>query len=150
MADSTLVSAIVSALQAAMDTKFGAGSISISDSMKALAAMFDTTITSGSNSNGSFIKFGDGTMICFYKDTVLQQTTVAQGAIYTSDGRVYTFASAFIASPIIIPGVSVSAYQAWPSWSGSTTNTATTIALNSPNVAGTGWVMYVAIGRWKA
>ena len=103
--------------------------------------------TQGTNSNGEWVRFPDGTQICWKRELNNGgNTSLSAGALYRSGNISWTFPSAFEG------GVSVwGASDTWTHWvtsNGSTSTTGTFIqwsTSSSKNVK-----MYVmAIGRWK-
>jgi len=54
----------------------------------------------GSNVNGSYIKFDDGTMICFGKVQNSGNISTARGALYIGGSQSWVFPSAFVSLPI--------------------------------------------------
>lgn len=111
-------------------------------------------VESGSNANGEYVRFGDGTQICWNVDLALTYAATHYLQVY------WTFPKAFINSPVCIPaarkyapvtnarGIDIICYEA------PTTTRARIVAHTSAAVAPfTGndtWdVQAVAIGRWK-
>lgn len=110
-----------------------------------LQGSLSTFVTSGSNVNGSWTKFADGTMLA--RHTV----NVATVAANTIAGTVWTFPIAFVGVPEVIPAVaSYDTNQLVSVGHKDTIATTSTIAL----VSGVGPVNMsidcVAYGRWKA
>ena len=71
----------------------------------------NSIVESGSNSNGDFTKFADGTMICRITKTASSATSFGSGTAdspYRSDAADYTFPVAFVTDA---PVVSSSAYR---------------------------------------
>ncbi len=117
------------------------------NSVKILNEKIDSMIGSGSNSNGYFIKFPDGTMIC--KTYVASQTT-------DSTGRVtWTFPASFLTGEIpavtITPVASLSSTQ--NANIGTTPTSTAVVFLHTMNNAAINSqaVRYcaTAIGKWK-
>lgn len=104
-------------------------------------------VESGSNSNGDYIKFLDGTMICnkeIYVEALGGKLWVNN--IYYSDTEVGNFAQTFINAPIC--QVSCSASQYWVNISGAGFNKV--VRAYRPNEGTSSGYLYVtAIGRWK-
>jgi hypothetical protein len=103
-------------------------------------------IERGSNGNGEYVKFADGTLICTFVTTV-DAASFTAGSIYCSpsDGS-WTFPVAFATQPIV---------------SGSLENTGSWLAIGSSNTATAGFsawsytvrsgtigVRLMAVGRW--
>jgi hypothetical protein len=109
-------------------------------------------VDSGSNANGSWIKFADGTMICSNSFTFSQAINSTSGSIYVGD---YTTAKAFPVEFIERPDLTMVTdgryYACWlggVSWSATAI---TKITLNRATSLGsqTLGVSYIAKGRWK-
>jgi hypothetical protein len=119
----------------------------------------NSVVESGSNTNGNWIKYDDGTMICWLKIVVTNQTIDSSykplGADFTIyiGSRTWTFPVAFVSSPV----VTCSRFQ-WGSggsWgvslSDPTTTTGQLRGYDSVSRA-TGTNCYIeatAIGKWK-
>ena len=59
-------------------------------------------IESGSNSNGSYVKFSDGTMICYrVTDVIAMNIDVAWGSLYEGSVDMGQFPISFIETPAI-------------------------------------------------
>lgn len=109
----------------------------------------------GSNSNGDYIKYADGTMLCWFAGG-LSTTTVAAGAIFiASTTTSFTYPSAFYGFPRVIDaslfdhplnGVAGSA-RGW-GVPFSATKTTCQIAIYGHSSNSSVWPGYVAIGRW--
>lgn len=105
------------------------------------------TSTQGSNSNGEWVRFPDGTQICWKRELNNGgNTSLSAGALYRSGNISWTFPSAFEG------GVSIwGASDTWTHWvtsNGSTSTTGTFIQWSTSSSKNVN--MYVmAIGRWK-
>lgn len=106
---------------------------------------------SGSNENGSYVKFDDGTLICYHNIFSNDPITTTYGQLFISAIKTWTFPSAFIDAY-----TSVGVYPTAASYEAlSTTNSVTTaiaeykimlpIAHSSPNIRS----RFMAVGRWK-
>lgn len=105
-------------------------------------SMFD----SGSNANGTWIKFPDGTMICTHTLTY-SAITQATGNIFRSISvTTWTFPQTFIASPQV-NGNDASSSNIWMGTS-STTTSAGIRGMFPTSLAGSRTARVVAIGRW--
>lgn len=110
-------------------------------------------VYSGSNANGSYIKFADGTMICTGVG-VVQTTSSAigtSGLFFSPTNPYATFPVAFVGT---VPRVTYSAIEqtaafSWVSNDAGASLTQVTSRLISTSVSATAKVTYVAIGRWK-
>ena len=60
-------------------------------------------IESGSNANGNYVKYADGTMICYRTATATLNCTTAWNTLYIGDDRttVWNFAQTFINTPVV-------------------------------------------------
>lgn len=105
-------------------------------------------VESGSNENGSWVKFSDGTMIQWGRKT-LQNVEFAQtGGIYYSQRQVFPFPQVFIQNP----SISISGTTSNICWIGnSTSNTEqfTFNVLHSNETTRTVLIEWQAIGKWK-
>jgi hypothetical protein len=110
----------------------------------------------GSNSNGSYLRFADGTQICWAEQPTGQwgastQVSASVGGItvYAKDIVGVTFPAAFIAEPAIVVGGDVGGLQlksftAWNS-SASSFNITATYQHSGASI----FSYYIAIGRWR-
>lgn len=73
-----------------------------------LVSAINSVVESGTNSNGSWIKYADGTMICTKKIVTQQQINVAFGSLYETSNTVNfgNYAMPFISVPDTILGTS--------------------------------------------
>ena len=113
-------------------------------------------VESGSNANGTYIKYADGTMVCVKRESINTEINGTSGALYTSPtepGRSFpqTFTAllfvnisvdssanslTFVASDINDPA----SLSSWPSYRLADSSSQGSAAYN---------VNYLAIGRWK-
>lgn len=103
-------------------------------------------VESGSNANGEYVRFADGTQICWGGD-IAASATAAAGSIFRSSGTgLWTFPAAFSS----IPGCSASSTDVTSTWANAGGATTTTVAVRAYSFAsGTGFNIRVsAIGRW--
>lgn len=115
----------------------------------------------GSNSNGTWIKYGDGTMFCF-----IHRQLDMTGAVFTSNGAFSYYAiggsipipAAFITTPIIVSATfsdnDIGSRSAYLGNSGIPTTTSLSgmylVSPNpSPGSASSGIIRFVIVGRWK-
>ncbi len=110
-------------------------------------------VDSGSNSNGSYVKYADGTMECSGISPGSLATTTQGGAVFHSALVGFTFPIPFVGNvPRIMPGVlTTTNYYSWAAMEGnvSANLTGTAFRLVSPVNNATGYICYLAIGRWK-
>lgn len=105
-------------------------------------------IERGSNVNGTYVKFADGTMICETVTGFAMDTTTANGGIFlTTSPLVWTFPVPFIAAPKICAAVSGSGAR-WAT--GATTSTTQTSLRQFSGVTSAVAVATeaMAVGRW--
>ena len=111
-------------------------------------------VESGSNSNGSYIKFSDGSMICYLNITVTDQaidTQYGTSSLYFGK-RTWTFPVAFIKEPNVSCGQFH--WGTGGSWGGTTEATKTIAVLIGYDMysraSGTRTIISAtAIGKWK-
>lgn len=110
-------------------------------------------VFSGSNGNGFFTKFADGTLICWQHRTTQATTSVATGAGFQgATGIAYTFPVPFVSTSDVqvIPRATLVSGDSFP-WavaSGQSLNGVTIIPASFANNIVT-TCGYIAIGRWK-
>ena len=105
--------------------------------------------SSGSNSNGNWIRFQDGTQICWIENSVNWSIGTAYGSLYI--GTIgWTYPAAFVSTP------SVSLHAKWStssSWVGGVTPGLTSVAANLMDIASRSSASSIfsgiAIGMWK-
>jgi hypothetical protein len=104
-------------------------------------------IESGSNVNGSWIKYPDGTLICRFIDPVISNVNIVAGSVFRSAPKTYTFPMAFVG----VPNFSYSSGNASIGWGSATTLNSTSVEIYSLGYtsAATQYMGYIAIGRWK-
>jgi hypothetical protein len=110
--------------------------------------IFEQAIESGAD----YIKYADGTMICWLKTTVTSDwTTVYITGVLWQHNTTWTFPQTFIDAPVVTCG----RYQ-WgtgASWGQSASTTTTTTNLRGldgrTNASGTITIEAMAIGKWK-
>lgn len=108
-------------------------------------------VTNGSNSNGSYFKFADGTMICTAAFTVQQQNNgPSAGNFYYSNAGTWTYPVAFSSGPRVIAQVYGGHYNAVSAKTvsvGTTSTTYLTMSINSTTNAQS--LLLFAIGVWS-
>lgn len=109
-------------------------------------------IESGSNSNGSYIKFSDGTMICYKSTTVTAAIDNSWGSVYETSNTVSfgDFPETFISAPIVT--VEPTGTGCWVEGLNNTSTTqvgnsylARAVNTHSRNYS----FNIIAIGKWK-
>lgn len=106
-------------------------------------------VESGTNSNGYYVRWADGTQMCAFADTDLKSTGTSAGTLFSGGTTVYTFPAAFAYPPMATAsfervGGTITHVA---SMRGTTTTTVTLTALSGSS-GGTGYLSYIAIGRW--
>ena len=140
----------------ANDAKIGDLSGLTTPTTSSLVGAINSVVESGSNSNGSWIKYADGTMICTRSIEKQIPCTKTWGSLfYGLDSDVYNFAQEFITPPLLY----LFAFQRLDSsfWLSNYYNTIITTTgfynyaimrpTSADNVAYT--LNVLAIGRWK-
>ena len=104
------------------------------------------TPTYGSNSYGSWVKFPEGTMICWGSASVKTSTSGGKFGYYGQTSA--TFPQTFYA----IPNVATNYYKSPAYWNSSaSTVTASNVILTlAGDTNATNTVTYIAVGRWKS
>ena len=121
---------------------------STNSNVSTLSATVSQIITSGSNSNGSYIQFADGTIIEWAVQASIT-TSVVDGAVYINSVTV-TFPIAFVGSlPIIITGSLQNFNLTWGGMAQGLTLATTNIYVVGPANSCSGYPFYIAVGKWK-
>lgn len=107
-------------------------------------------IESGSNANGNYVKFSDGTLICWYYGSKNVAINKAYGSLY--QGTITcTFPAAFYSKPAV--SIGQAKWGTGASWGAvSSTNTTSTVLrfLDAFSRSSASMdISYIAIGRWK-
>ncbi len=105
----------------------------------------------GSNSNGSYFKFADGTMICTVSKSVSQQNNGATaGGFYYSNSGTWTYPVAFTGSVRVIGNTQGGHYNAISVKTPSVGTSSCTYMTLSVNSTGNAQDLYLfAIGVWS-
>ena len=105
-------------------------------------------LESGSNANGNWVKYEDGTMIQAGKSSVTHAANNATGNVFYSDSGATTYPLAFMETPV----VTVNMTDAGVMWAGRTYgNSATLFRITvMASVSGSsGNIDWIAYGKWK-
>lgn len=104
----------------------------------------------GSNANGEFVKYADGTMICWFILATTGNVDVATGSLFwQSTGTTWTFpGGVFAAAPSVVLSGSRNDCACGGSMTGVSTSAATVRAWASVSTAASIALRCVAIGRW--
>jgi hypothetical protein len=101
---------------------------------------------SGSNANGEYVKYADGTMICTFSGAA-QTCTTADGSIFKAAASdTWTFPVVFSSTPTVT-GSSQSNAR-WVCIGGMTTSSCTYINRSGVSAGGGSTILLMAIGRW--
>lgn len=106
---------------------------------------------SGSNENGSYIKFPDGTLICTKSVTYTNRaTSTAKSAVYivATNFSAGTFAYNFVGSPIITAAIN-GGNAIDPIWLTAATDTIYWVTCTANVTIPSFTIIYKAEGRWK-
>ena len=106
-------------------------------------------IESGSNNNGSYIKFVDGTMICYLTKSISVDCTSQWGQLYEGGAAVGSLPATFVSAPIVmVTNTAPDGY--FEGMRDTTTTTWGTLRMAIPSAATRVFVVnFVAIGKWK-
>jgi hypothetical protein len=103
-------------------------------------------IQRGTNANGEFVRFADGTQICT-RTTTASGVTVAAGNVFRSDPVTWTFPAEFAALPTV-GGGSLSSSGRWVALSALSTAATEILWIGSVSAAGSTGGYLQATGRW--
>jgi hypothetical protein len=108
----------------------------------------------GSNVNGSFSKYADGTLICEFQSPNLSSTGTPSGNAYIGSTAVtMVFPHAFLEAPVVAPTCSRTSATAGPIWSylAAVDRSSSQVTINAASFVqnATGYCGYIAKGRWK-
>ena len=123
--------------------------------LEAILAMAGIADSGGSASTGYWVKFDDGTMICYKRATIMPNVQTAMGDFYRSDYiSLGDFPAAFTTLVDIKPAIWNSNASSVYMWctdvlAPSTTSAGSIAVIASAKFSGLAEVMYKAIGRWK-
>lgn len=107
-------------------------------------------VDSGSNSNGSYVKYADGTMECWGISPNAQTANTAGGSVFHSIAVGFTFAVAFVNIPsIVISAITSGGYYCWAATDGQAQTYGFAARVISPANGAASYLSYIARGRWK-
>ena len=126
----------------------------VADRIEACETAISGIIESGSNTNGNYVKYSDGTLIC-YKNVTVSGTFQAWGSTFlTNEMSLGSFPYTFYASPIITvnPINTDTAGAVLSVINTSTTSCGVVRVMRGTSLTGTQSFTFsvMAIGRWKA
>ena len=107
-------------------------------------------IESGSNSNGEFVRYADGTMICF-RSFITSSGAEDRGAVFRSDPtQSVSYPASFISSPQVVFGINASNVNAFGAKCGVESNRINGFRAYGPSSGDVTDVniALTAIGRW--
>jgi hypothetical protein len=107
--------------------------------------------TTGSNSNGWFMRYSNGTQICHVNGVTNMTISNAYGSVWQNSVR-WTFPVTFISEPVVIPGRALWGTGAsWATTAAATSTYADIRAIDAFDRASSGSLSFtaMAIGRWK-
>lgn len=145
---------------AANDTAIGNLSNLNTSSKDNLVTAINSVVESGSNNNGSWIKFADGTMICRFTQIINVAVTNAWGSLYGGKFSVHDYPQEFIDIPeasITLVANNDGNYGGWIGNNGGTDDIRPTkknigeFVMLRPTTTSNGIykVQVIAIGKWK-
>jgi hypothetical protein len=111
----------------------------------------DAIVESGRNSNGSYIRWADGTQIVFFRSNTKALTNSSLGSIYWSGQTSFYYPASFTSTPVISPAVKWSEDTGSIIWGGvrNASSTGVEVFAMSPKSSGEGFLGYIAWGFWK-
>lgn len=118
---------------------------------KVASAANNSLIEYGSNANGSYTKFPDGTMICRINLYTASAINIQSGSVYVSHNTTWTFPHIFNGVPEISHSVKEGDSSCWVGHAGPPTVSTTTYfrAFRGATTAAPVKVSVIAVGRWK-
>ena len=145
---------------AANDTAIGNLSNLNTSSKDNLVTAINSVVESGSNNNGSWIKFADGTMICKFTQIINVAVTNAWGSLYGGKFSVHDYPQEFIDIPeasIALVANNDGNYGGWIGNNGGTDDIRPTkknigeFVMLRPTTTSNGnyKVQVIAVGKWK-
>lgn len=112
-----------------------------------------SVIATGSNANGTWVRFADGTQMCWSPTLTSNWVDVQAGGMYTGVETYWTFPMTFVSStPYVVHADTTGTNNIlWASTGPSRSGSGVGLKINSPIRWNEGFAMRaVAIGRWKA
>lgn len=145
---------------AANDTAIGNLSNLNTSSKDNLVTAINSVVENGTNNNGSWIKFADGTMICRFTQIINLTVNTAWGSLYGGKFSVHDYPQEFIDIPeasITLVANNDGNYGGWIGNNGGTDDIRPTkknigeLVILRPTTSSNGYykVQVIAIGKWK-
>lgn len=108
-------------------------------------------VDSGSNSNGSYVKYADGTMECWGISVNAVSVNSQGGSVFHSAVAYgFDFAVGFINVPsIVVSALTTNGYYCWAAQDGGAKTTGFACRGVSPANGVSCYLCYIARGRWK-
>lgn len=103
-------------------------------------------IEQGTNSNGSFVRFADGTQICTRATLSVPNASTALGALFRSADLAWTYPVAFAAPPVVTGAADD--LDAWLAFAPASAASVTLRALSATSKTGPLALRASAVGRW--
>ncbi|OUO89992.1 hypothetical protein B5F39_13895 [Cloacibacillus sp. An23] len=108
-------------------------------------------IGQGSNANGNWVRFADGTQVCWGKTTLAVSTT-PHGNVYAMTVNSIAYPASFVVAPVCV--LSSDYYDLNITWANchavSTDTFNMTIYTTGQKTNTQGTIQFLAVGRWKA
>ena len=116
-------------------------------------AINSDVVESGSNANGNYVKYVDGTMICYGEKNPSLTINISWGTLYRSETFNITYPATFTTDPsfnITIKGGTSAFVLNWNAPANFKTNTGDYVVVRPDTRASSYYPMtWIAIGRWK-
>lgn len=107
-------------------------------------------VDSGSNANGNWVQFADGTQICYIVDSSnIVTTNTAAGNIYHSPLVSLTYPKSFLSPPTISISAAYDSGWVWPGQISGATTSSFNSRIYGAGSSSSGYIRAIAIGRWK-
>jgi hypothetical protein len=130
--------------------------ISVSQTGSDIQLNLKDAVESGSNANGNYIKYGNGTMICWATKSATMGAWSSAGSLYqASNTSNITFPQTFYSKPVLNIQIDYTDSGFWQAWFGRSiysTSEITYLQIWRTATGNTGITFtfdYIAIGRWK-
>ena len=135
-------------------TKIHSDNIEVGTSGNHRSLSDSVIVDSGSNSNGRYVKYADGTMICYHNMTMDDWVSIPRGALYSTSSKVWTFPVPFALTPTVTSQVNSMIPNTWTSLgAGGSNRFDTSVRVMGTVIDGSAQyipsVSLIAIGRWK-
>lgn len=105
-------------------------------------------IERGSNADGDYVRFADGTQICYADALTVADIAAPVGAVFESPAVVWTYPAAFAAGHPVVVSCDGHDTRTWGGAGGAGSTSVTMRLLSPVSVAGPQTLRATAIGRW--